>query len=190
MRNIARDLPRPLEAICLKAMATAPADRYPSARALADDLQHWLADEPVSAYREPFRERLLRWLRRHKAWAQALAASLLLVAVMAGGAGLVIEQARRAEADARRDAEQNLAAALATVDEFFTQVSESQLLNVPGLQPLRKELLYKARDHYQQFIERNAHNAALAADLAASHYRVALVEQQVGAKTAALESLH
>ena len=90
----------------------------------------------------------------------------------------------------RRDAEQNLAAALATVDEFFTQVSESQLLNVPGLQPLRKELLYKARDHYQQFIERNAHNAALAADLAASHYRVALVEQQVGAKTAALESLH
>ena len=43
-----------LEAICLKAMALKPEDRYASPRALADDLERWLADEPVSAYREPF----------------------------------------------------------------------------------------------------------------------------------------
>jgi serine/threonine protein kinase/Zn-dependent protease len=39
-----------LEAVCLKAMARRPQDRYPSPRALAEDIEHWLADEPVTAY--------------------------------------------------------------------------------------------------------------------------------------------
>ena len=34
-------------------MALRPEDRYASARALAEDVEHWLADEPVSAWREP-----------------------------------------------------------------------------------------------------------------------------------------
>ena len=42
-----------LEAICLKAMALRPEDRYASPVRLADDIEHWLADEPVSAWREP-----------------------------------------------------------------------------------------------------------------------------------------
>ena len=42
-----------LEAICLQAMAHRPEDRYPSGRALADDLDRWMADEPVSAWHEP-----------------------------------------------------------------------------------------------------------------------------------------
>ena len=47
-----------LEAICQKAMATEPAQRYRSPRTMADDVEHWLADEPVSAWREPIRRRL------------------------------------------------------------------------------------------------------------------------------------
>lgn len=54
-----------LEAICLKAMTHAPEDRYPTARAMADDLERWLGDEPVSAYREPAVRALSRWLSRH-----------------------------------------------------------------------------------------------------------------------------
>ena len=42
-----------LEAICLKALALKPVDRYETAEALKDDLEHWLADEPVTAWREP-----------------------------------------------------------------------------------------------------------------------------------------
>ena len=41
-------VPRALEAICLKAMALRPEERYASPRALADDLERWLADEPVA----------------------------------------------------------------------------------------------------------------------------------------------
>ncbi len=59
-------MPRPLEAICLKAMALEPEDRYAIARALADDLERWLADEPVSAWREPLSVRARRWARRHR----------------------------------------------------------------------------------------------------------------------------
>ena len=48
------EIPRPLEAICLKAMALTPEDRYNSAVDLAGDLEDWMAGEPVSAWREPW----------------------------------------------------------------------------------------------------------------------------------------
>ena len=50
-----------LEAVCLKAMAPAPEDRYASCLALADDVERWAADEPVSAWREPLGRRARRW---------------------------------------------------------------------------------------------------------------------------------
>src|SRR5262249_42402148 len=46
-RRLSRQVPAALEAICLKAMALSAPARYASARALADDLEHWLADEAV-----------------------------------------------------------------------------------------------------------------------------------------------
>jgi serine/threonine-protein kinase len=64
-RRVKPGVPAALEAVCLKAMALKPEDRYPSARALADDIEHFLADEPVAAYREPWRVRAGRWVRRH-----------------------------------------------------------------------------------------------------------------------------
>ncbi|MFO0889984.1 MAG: serine/threonine-protein kinase [Isosphaeraceae bacterium] len=67
----------PLEAVCLKAMGTRPDDRYPSCRALADDLERWLADEPVAAWREPLHERALRWVRKHPVVASTSAAAVL-----------------------------------------------------------------------------------------------------------------
>ena len=41
-------LDQALEAICLKAMALKPEDRYATPRALADDIERWMADEPVT----------------------------------------------------------------------------------------------------------------------------------------------
>jgi tetratricopeptide (TPR) repeat protein/tRNA A-37 threonylcarbamoyl transferase component Bud32 len=82
-RAVRRRVPATLEAVCLKAMALEPGDRYPSARSLADDVEHWLADEPVRAYREPLRLRLGRWARRHKPLVAALAVTALLTAAVA-----------------------------------------------------------------------------------------------------------
>jgi serine/threonine protein kinase len=69
-------IPRPLEAICLKAMDARPEDRYSTARALAEDLARWLADEPISAHREGISARLARWTRRHRSSFQAAALAL------------------------------------------------------------------------------------------------------------------
>jgi tetratricopeptide (TPR) repeat protein len=67
-------------------MALRPQDRYASARDLADDIEHFLADEPVAAYREPWRVRSGRWVRRHKPTVAAVAAAVV-AAVVLGGVG-------------------------------------------------------------------------------------------------------
>ena len=65
-RQVKQDVPAPLEAICLKAMALKPQDRYTSPRDLADEIERWLADEAVMAHAEPWPARLGRWVRHHK----------------------------------------------------------------------------------------------------------------------------
>lgn len=81
-REINHAIPKALESICLRAMALRPQDRYPSAQALAEDVEHWLADEPVTAHRETLLERGGRWMRRHRSWTLAGAAALVLVAIV------------------------------------------------------------------------------------------------------------
>jgi tetratricopeptide (TPR) repeat protein/tRNA A-37 threonylcarbamoyl transferase component Bud32 len=71
-----------LEAVCVKAMALSPADRYGSARALAEDVERWMADEPVTARRAPLGERARRWMRRRRTTVAAAAAAAL--AALAG----------------------------------------------------------------------------------------------------------
>jgi eukaryotic-like serine/threonine-protein kinase len=56
------DIPKRLEAICLKAMATNPFARYQSAGALSKDLQLYLEGLPVTAYRESIWEKSRRWI--------------------------------------------------------------------------------------------------------------------------------
>ncbi|MBN1855191.1 MAG: serine/threonine protein kinase [Pirellulales bacterium] len=78
-REVNRAIPKPLEAVCLKAMANDPANRYASAVALANDVEHYLADERVTAYRESWIERTARWGRRYKTITRAVAVSLIAI---------------------------------------------------------------------------------------------------------------
>ncbi|HEY2253835.1 MAG TPA: serine/threonine-protein kinase, partial [Planctomycetaceae bacterium] len=94
-RQRSKNVSASLEAVCLKAMALDPEQRYASARALVDDLEHWLADEPVSAYREPMSRRLARVARRHRVWTQATATALVVVAIVSALATYVTHQQRR-----------------------------------------------------------------------------------------------
>ena len=70
-----------LDAVCLKAMALLPAERYATARWLAEDIERWMADEPVSACVEPWTRRLSRWPGRHRTGMTGAAAALLVGAV-------------------------------------------------------------------------------------------------------------
>jgi serine/threonine protein kinase len=65
-RDAAPDVPRPLEAICLKALSPEPGARYPSVAELAADLTRLLEGEPVSAYPEGLWRRARRFAGRYR----------------------------------------------------------------------------------------------------------------------------
>lgn len=104
-RAVRSDIPAPLEAICLRAMHLEPSRRYASAALLAEDVEHWLADEPVAAQPDTLPQRLGRLARRHRAWTQAAAAMLVVVAVGSAIAAVLVNQQRRLVDQQRRRAE-------------------------------------------------------------------------------------
>jgi tetratricopeptide (TPR) repeat protein len=91
-RSLNPNIPRALEAVCLRALATEPKDRYPTALALAEEVEHWLGDEPVSAWREPVSLRARRWARRNRMAVTGAAAAVL--AGLVGLAAVVAVQSR------------------------------------------------------------------------------------------------
>jgi serine/threonine-protein kinase len=145
-REINSAIPKSLEAIALKAMRLRVTDRYPSAKALADDLELWLADEPITAYQEPPSVRATRFIRRHKTLVTSLAAIalLLLVGITAYSALLAsknreLEVANKEIENQRARALENAETAVDIADSML-EVAEKQISNIPGLASFRLEL--------------------------------------------------
>ena len=73
-----RSVPRPLRAICEKAMAADPKARYQSVQEMTTDLAHYLDGAPVSAYPEHLLERAGRLYVRHRTAVVLVAVYLLM----------------------------------------------------------------------------------------------------------------
>ena len=169
---------------------------------------------PVTACPPSTRYRFAKFARRYRL---ALATASHFSAVLVAATVVSLRQAARADrarADAIRayaaeavqrraaqdqrdralkaegDAKANLARARAAVDDYLTTVSENRLLNspLPGLQPLRRELLITALRYYEDFVSRHQDDLALRADLAAARFRVGEITDQIGSKGEALEA--
>ena len=85
-RTVDRSVPRDLEVICLKCLAREPGSRYPSAVAVADDLDRWGRGEPILARPAGVAERARKWAKRRPALAGMTLAAM--VGVAAGGVAL------------------------------------------------------------------------------------------------------
>jgi serine/threonine protein kinase len=90
-RDVNADVPRALEAICLRAMARQLEERYGTVGALANDIEKWLADEPISAYREPLSQKVLRWGRQRRTLVTSMLVSIF-VALIGLAAGVYLWQ--------------------------------------------------------------------------------------------------
>jgi tetratricopeptide (TPR) repeat protein len=213
-RQVAPTTDPALEAICLKAMAREPADRYDSSATLARDIESWLAEEPVSAWREPALRRLRRWARRHRPIVTGAAGLLVATTVaLAVGSALLrdanarirtewsraednyrdaVEQRKKAEANQARAetnqarAEANYAMARDAVDRFYTQVSEDKLLNEPHMDELRRELLATAREFYEGLAAGRTDDARSRADLGHAFLQLARIGRALGSMPEAI----
>jgi serine/threonine-protein kinase len=152
-------VPRALEAICLRAMALRPEDRYPTALDLADDVERWLADEPVSAWREPWPARAGRWMRRHRTAAVGAAAFLATAAVALAASTLLIGREKVETDKARVRAEANFRKARDAVRAMLDEVGSRDLRDLPHLQAVRRSVLERALAFHEGFLREGATGA-------------------------------
>ena len=181
-------VPRPLESICLKALSKQPEDRYSTPIELASDLQRWLADQSVSAYRDPFTVRLGRWARHHRT---LVASTLVLLctavtALTISTVAIAAEQSRTTIAKER--AERNLNRAREAVDSMLTRVGHERLRNVPQMELLRRDLLEEAVRFNEELLE-DSDQPDLRQEAAAAHRRAAAIYQMLGQTDDAMKSL-
>jgi serine/threonine-protein kinase len=148
--EIDRSIPPALEAICLRAMATLPEKRYDTALDLAADLEHWLADEPVSVYREPLLTRSFRWVKNHQHIAFAIASVVLialvssLVSAIGLGTYAQTESLLRANSEAARQQSLRSATLLAAETVGREIHRRWELLERVTLDPELTEMLSKS----------------------------------------------
>ena len=195
-----RAIMRDLETIVLQAIAKEPESRYQSAGDMARDLRHFLDDKPILAKPPGVVARCRKWARRHRSLVTATAVTLAIT-VAAAGVLLWRERSRTLDAlaaqiaanqEAQRQkkiSDENFQLARDAVDKYFTHVSENELLGIPSLQPLRKELLELSLQYYQDFIDQHGEDdPTLQADLAAAYSRVGKITAEIGSTYEAIQA--
>ena len=170
-REFVPDVPVALQAVCLKALAKKPEDRYASATELAQEVERFLADEPVLACPEPWTQKAMRWARRHRTLV-ATAAGLLVTSTIALGIGTVLVTRERNEAE-----EQGQQARQA-VGDMYTKVAENWLED--RLDPLQKEFLEKTLNYYETFTRQAAGDPAVRLEHGRAYQRMADIQRKLG----------
>jgi serine/threonine protein kinase len=193
LRQIAEGEPQPprrlepsisveLETIVLKAMAREPEGRYQTAQEMADDLRRFLDGQPILARRPSWRERVVRWSRRHRAGLGATLAVLLL-----GFVGSLVwlgilwqEQARTkaalvSEEKERQRAEANFLKALDGAGEMLMKL-DPPYGDPPHIeQELKDKIIERGLSFFQKFIDENNPDPAIRFQTSKALEQIAIV---------------
>ena len=165
-----------MQAICLKALSKRKEERYASATELAQDIERYLADEPVQACPDPLARKALRWARKHRT-AVATAAGLLVTSMIALSVGTVLVTRERNEAKLQGQQ------ARQAVDDMYTKVAENWLED--RLDPLQKEFLEKTLAHYQTFTGQAAGDPTVRLEHGRAFQRMGEIHRKLGRLEAA-----
>jgi serine/threonine protein kinase/Flp pilus assembly protein TadD len=174
-----------LDWIVMKCLEKDRNRRYETANGLAADLQHHLHDEAVLACPPSVRYRLRKFTRKNRKLlmtASAFATLLFVAAIISSWQWWRAEQHASAEQRERERAERKSIEAVESarqtreaIKKSFTRLSETTLLNQPGLQPLRMQLLQDAREFYEKFLQQSRDDPELQAELAAAYLRISTI---------------
>lgn len=198
LRELNPEVDLDLETICMKCLEKEPERRFQTAQDVADELHRYLGGQPILSRPLSRPERFWRWCRRNPMVSSlsGLAATSLIVAVVSFAVAYFETDAARRQVEASLSetakaqalSEASFQDALAAVNDFFTHVSEDRLLNEPGTEELRHELLDLARDYYQRFLSRRSDDPTVRDEVALSHFRVGLIVEELDSPQAAIPS--
>ncbi len=169
-REIVPQIGPAIEAVCLKALCKDQAGRYATATELAHEVQRYVADEPVSAYQEPWTSRLLRWARRHKVAVSTAAGLLATTTVaLAVSAALIARERNEAEAQGQQARE---------AVNLLTQVADISFDE--QLDPLQKKFLEKALAYYENFTSRAAGDSSVRLEHGRAYQQMGDIQRKLG----------
>ena len=188
-RQIDSAVPKPLEAICLKAMQNVKSKRYSTALALAEDIETYLSDEPVTAWSEPLSIRVRRWIKKNQKAVLTGVAALVLLTVGAIAMSTLLAAANSRESRARQQATGNFMIAKNVVDDFLKQLAIDPRLESASMAGLTQEMLGKAETLQLQLQQKNEQGLSFEADRADTAYLIAAVASKLGQNEKAINYL-
>ncbi|QDU26769.1 Serine/threonine-protein kinase PrkC [Anatilimnocola aggregata] len=185
--KIAPNVPEELETILLKALSKAPADHYSTAAEFAEDLKRFIDDKPIRARRPTSLELARKWLKRHPSVVVTGVILLILTTIGSLATSAIVRgeqqkvvQAYKREQTRANEAEAQYKLARRSVDDLF-RVSEEELADRPGTEPLRKRLLTSVLIYYREFIEQRREDKGAQVDLEEARARVEKILSDLGA---------
>jgi len=167
--TVSRAVPRDLEAVTLKALAKAPADRYQSVGELDADLERWLDGRPVTAVPPRPWYVVSRWVTRHKV---AAATAALALAGIVAALGVALVQYRQAER-ARASAEARFAEVRRLANSLIFQFDD--VVRTRSTTDARQRIVTDALQYLDR-LAAEASDAALRLELAQGYLRVAQIQ--------------
>jgi eukaryotic-like serine/threonine-protein kinase len=165
--KLRRRLRGDLDTIVLQAMRKEPQRRYVSAEQFAEDVRRHLQGLPVTARRDSWRYRAGKFAIRHKL---GVAATVLILIAVLGGAAATVREARIAAANERR-AEERFNDVRKLANSLMFEIHDA-IRDLPGSTPARRLLVTRALEYLDNLSAQSKGDPSLQKELAAAYDRV------------------